>query len=197
MGPLGSGVIRVRSPYGPHRRSAARIPVSGGTLLALILFLSASTAAVGYATHASTGSSSSSSTSSSYYDSFSAVDWISPDGTVLATSSGANVSQGSTFTTSVVIGCPTGQSACSGTAVVSSRGAESLGSWPQGVSPCGYMRFTTNITASNLPLSIASGTTVTITMTLQAPLATYPNSSSVPIQYDYSGWVDVTLSFAP
>lgn len=184
-------MFRVRLHSRARRRQPARVPLSGGTLLALIVFLSASAVAIGYATHSSPGSS------SSYYDDFTAVDWMSPNGTAIATSSGANVSQGATFATSVVIACPAGLTACSGTAVVSARGAESLGSWPPGVSPCGYMRFTSNITASNLPLNLAPGTTATIAMTLQAPVATYPNSSSLPVQYDYTGWVEVTLTFAP
>lgn len=194
-----SGVVGLQLPSGPHRRSVARIPISGASLLALIMFVVASVTTVGYATHPSSGSSTSSSstTASPYYDSFSAVKWLSPDGTLLATSSGANVSQGSTFVTSVVIGCPPELAVCSGTAVVNSSGAESLGSWPTWVSPCGYMRFTANVTASNLPLTLTPGATATVTMTLQAPLATYPNASWVLVQYNYTGWVEVTLTFAP
>lgn len=137
-------------------------------------------------------------TPSPYYDNVTYVEWDAVNQTVLTmTPVGVNVSQGQTFTVSVVLHCGAGESACPGDHVTRAAYANGLGTWPPGVSPCGLFRSTFNITGSNLPQTISSSGTVVIQLTLQAPVVTYPNLTTHVLQpFDYTAHVQVLLLFS-
>lgn len=173
-----------------RRLRGGRIPVSGVIWLAILAAIGASTLAIGIVARSAPPAS-------PYYDHVTEIDWYTANGTSLGTTSGVNVTQGSTFSTSVTLTCAAGTSTCPDAGLLGFQAANGLGNWPPHVSPCGWFRSTYNLTGSNLPQSLGPGSSVVVTLNLQAPIVTYPNASFVLQQFNYTGWVEVYLTVGP
>ncbi|HEV2428245.1 MAG TPA: hypothetical protein VGV64_00140 [Thermoplasmata archaeon] len=132
-----------------------------------------------------------------WFDNVTSVIWRDQNFNEIGVTSGINVSQGQTFTTTLALHCPEYPLQCGSLEKVAFTSVLGMGAWPAGIAPCGPFRVPFNVTGSNLPLSLSANGSAGISLTMLAPYVSYFDATHSFPHLDYQGPVVVTLYIVP
>lgn len=132
-----------------------------------------------------------------WFDNVTSVIWRDQNFNEIGVTTGINVSQGQTFTTTLALHCPEYPLQCGSREKLALTSVLSMGAWPAGIAPCGPFRVPFNVTASNLPLSLPANGSAGISLTLLAPYVSYFDATHSYPHLNFQGPLVVTLDIVP